>query len=225
MNLIDGGFLSGFQEFNISLNTILGAILFNVLKIAITGGIGSGKTHVCKIFESLGIPVYYADKEAKRLMNFDKSLKSSIKDLLGRSSYHNNGRLDRNYVASRIFDDKKLLKKMNALVHPAVSSDFIVWANKQKSPYVLEESAIVFEAGLEKNFDAIILVLADKELRIRRVMKRDGLDRSQVMNRIKNQDGNKIKKERADFIILNNEQDNLKDQVKEIHLKLTRLKK
>jgi len=175
-----------------------------------------------------GIPVYDADRNAKKLMNKDRSLKNQIKSLLGKDSYHRNGIINRQLVASRIFNNKELLAQMNALVHPAVRNDFESWAKAQDAPYVLEESAIIYEAGLADFFDAIILVTADKETRIQRVMERDGISRIQVQERIKNQKPDKFKKDKADFIILNDNSTGLLKQVRDVHnsiLKLSKTKK
>lgn len=198
-----------------------------MLKIGITGGIGSGKSFVAKIFEMYGIPVYYADKEAKRLMYQSQTLKSSIKDLLGNEAYHRNGRLNRPYIASKIFAEKKLLKKMNGLVHPAVKVDFLKWAERQTAPYVLEESAIIFENGLDKGFDKVILVVADKEVRIQRVMKRDKISKEQVKARMKQQFTDEKKVPLADYIIDNSggKKDGLIKQLNALHHKLLELTK
>ncbi len=192
-------------------------------KVGITGGIGSGKSFVAKLFELYGIPIYYADKEAKRLMFRDKSLKAAIKDLLGSSAYHKNGRVNRPNIASRIFADKKLLKSMNELVHPAVKRDFLNWAAEQNAPYVIEESAIIFENGLEKGFDKVILVIADQEVRIRRVMKRDKVLKEQVIARMKQQYPDEKKVPLADFVITNNGDKGLIKQVNEFHHQLLEL--
>lgn len=195
-----------------------------MLKIGITGGIGSGKSFVSDIFRVWGVPVYNADKEAKRLMNHDRDLKTALKVLLGQEAYYRNGRLNRKWVASKIFSDKALLKKMNAVVHPAVRNDFEHWAEFQQAPYVLEESAIIFEAGLEKFFDAVILVMADKNTRIQRVMKRDKMTKEEVEARIAHQSSDKVKKARADFIILNDGTKALLKQVIETHEAILKLK-
>ena len=195
-----------------------------MLKIGITGGIGSGKSFVSDIFRVWGVPVYNADKEAKRLMNHDRDLKTALKALLGQEAYYKNGRLNRKWVASKIFSDKTLLKKMNAVVHPAVRNDFEHWAELQQAPYVLEESAIIFEAGLEKFFDAVILVMADKNTRIQRVMKRDKMTKEEVKARMAHQSSDKVKKARADFIILNDGTKALLKQVIETHEAILKLK-
>lgn len=188
-----------------------------MLKIALTGGIGSGKTLVAAIFGLLGIPVYYADKEAKRLMYRNIELKTKIKTILGKKAYHSNGRPDRKYIAGRVFTDKSLLRKLEGLIHPAVQSDFRLWAERQDAPYVIEESAIIHEIKAQANFDGIILVVADKETRINRVMTRDGSSRKEVLERMSEQlpDENKIKK--SDFIINNNGDESLIRQITEIH--------
>ena len=195
-----------------------------MLKIGITGGIGSGKSFVSDIFRVWGVPVYNADKEAKRLMNHDRDLKTDLKAFLGQEAYYRNGRLNRKWVASKIFSDKALLKKMNAVVHPAVRNDFEHWAELQQAPYVLEESAIIFEAGLEKFFDAVILVMADKNTRIQRVMKRDKMTKEEVEARMAHQSSDKVKKARADFIILNDGTKALLKQVIETHEAILKLK-
>ena len=196
-----------------------------MLKIALTGGIGSGKSFVARLFETLGIPIYYADKEAKRLMSFDKALKKDLKALLGPEAYHRNGRLNRKVVARKIFSDKSLLSKINALVHPAVHNDFDLWANRQDSEYVIEEAAIIFETGAYKRFDKTILVVAEEELRLQRVMKRDKVSREQVEGRMKNQWKDSEKLKLADYCIDNNEQQSLIQQVYTIHKDILNTKK
>jgi len=188
-----------------------------MFKVGLTGGIGSGKSYIAGFFEKKGIPVYYADKEAKRLMYRNKALKKRIQVLFGKQAYHRNGRLNRAYIASIIFQDKSMLKKLNAIVHPAVGQDFVEWANNQNALYVIEESALIFEIDGQDNFDKTILVVADKEVRFKRVMKRDKSTREQVKARMDKQFSDKKKKGLADYIISNSEGDNIEDQVEKIH--------
>lgn len=194
-----------------------------ITKVAITGGIGSGKSFVATLFQGLGIPVYNADREAKRLMNSEQSLKKSIRELLGQDAYHRNGRLNRSFVAEKVFGSRSLLKALNALVHPAVRQDFERWAERQDSPYVLEESAIVFESGLAKYFKAVILVAADKALRIQRVMKRDRLSQKEVIERMKNQNPQSRNIESADYVIVNDGSKSLLQQVQKVHQEILKL--
>ena len=190
------------------------------MKVGLTGGIGSGKSFVARHFLALGIPVYFADKEAKRLMNKDTNLKQAIKDLLGTEAYHTNGWLNRAYVAKQIFENRSHLKAINGLVHPAVKEDFLLWANQQASSYVLEESAILFENGLDASFDKIIVVTAPEELRISRVIKRDSVTEKQVMARMKQQLPDKKKVALANFVINNDGESDLQKQIDSIHKSL-----
>jgi len=198
-----------------------------LLKVAITGGIGSGKSFVAKIFEVYGIPVYYADKEAKRLMYRSQELKAEIKMLLGKEAYYRNGRLNRGYIAGLVFNNKALLKKLNGLVHPAVKKDFVAWSERQKAPYVLEEAAIVFEIGSDKNFDKVILVVADKAIKVERLKRRDGSDEAAINSRMKNQWSDKKKLPLADYVVENNGPgtQSLIKQIDRIHKDLVRQKK
>jgi len=190
------------------------------LKVGLTGGIGSGKSYIAGFFEKLGIPIYFADKEAKLLMIKNKSLKADIKQLLGFDSYHQNGRPNRPIIASKVFNDKKLLKKLNALVHPAVQNDYAQWSDIQKAPYTIEESAILFEIGADNKFDKTVLVTADKETRIKRVLKRDKTPRKAIESRMKNQLSDEKKIPLADFIIVNDGTSDMAELVLEIHNKI-----
>ncbi len=188
-----------------------------MLKIALTGGMGSGKTFIGNIFAGLGIPVYNADTEAKKLMYTNRILKQKIKALLGKNAYYRNGRLDRTYVAKKIFGNSSLLKKINALVHPVVQQDFQEWANKQASKYVIEESALIFEINAQSNFDKVILVTADEEIRINRIIKRDKLSKKVIEKRLENQWPEERKIPLAHFVIENNGTRSLIRQVFKIH--------
>ncbi|MDY2587653.1 dephospho-CoA kinase [Winogradskyella aquimaris] len=184
--------------------------------IGLTGGIGSGKTTIAKWFESKGIPVYIADKEAKALMNRSKVIKRKLIALFGESAYIN-GKLNRDYIASKIFNEKSLLTKMNAIVHPKVASHFKHWLKKQNAPYVIKEAAIIFENNLEHQYDYIITVVADKELRIKRVIDRDKVNKSKVESIMNNQLSDKEKIEKSNFVIENNNLEDAKKQAQTIH--------
>ncbi len=174
-----------------------------MLKVGLTGGIGSGKTLVCSVLEKLGVAVYYADSEARRLMNSDPELVLQISGLFGNKAYEG-GNLNREFLAQRVFKDKVLLTRLNELVHPAVRMDFSRWANEQKPAfYVVEEAAILFESGSDRNMDLTVGVFAEKELRVQRVMQRDGIAREQVRMRMNSQMNEKEKMERADMVIYN----------------------
>jgi len=157
------------------------------ITVGITGGIGSGKSTICAVFKILGIPVFEADIEAKKLMITSPELKTGLIDLFGKGIYTKNGTLDRKKLAGIIFNDKLQLEKVNALVHPVVRSEFQLWAAQQKTAYVINEAAIMFETGLYKKMDFTILVSAPKEERIRRVIKRDKISAEQVKERMNKQ--------------------------------------
>jgi dephospho-CoA kinase len=184
--------------------------------IGLTGGIGSGKTTISKCFESFGIPVYVSDYEAKALMNRSKVIKRKLIQLFGESAYKK-GKLNRAYLASKIFKDKALLTKMNAIVHPKVASHFKRWLKKQEAPYVIKEAAIIFENNLERQYDYIITVVADEDLRIERVMKRDNSTLKKVKSIISNQLADAEKIDKSDFVITNNKLEPAKKQATDIH--------
>lgn len=188
-----------------------------MLKIGITGGIGSGKTTVCNLFELLNIPVYYADPRAKHLMVSDLTLISQIKKLLGKDSYNNDLSLNKPFIANIIFNNKYKLNSLNSLVHPAVKRDFNKWCEMQNSPYVLKEAALLFESGSYKDLDQNILVSAPLELRILRVMQRDNTSRDRIISRVNNQMIESEKKSLADFIINNNGKIPLIPQIYKLH--------
>jgi dephospho-CoA kinase len=194
-----------------------------MMKVGITGGIGSGKTYVCKIFETLGVPVYYSDIRAKDLMVKNGEVKNKIKSLFGGNAYHKNGRLNRAYLAEKIFSDPSLRSRLNAIVHPAVAEDGVAWFAAQKSSYALKEAAILIETGSYKDLDKIILVVSPLELRINRVAQRDKIDRDQIIKRIKSQMADEEKMKYADDIIFNDEEHDLMKQVMDIHNKYSNL--
>lgn len=159
----------------------------NVLKLAITGTIGSGKSVVSRMFGILGVPVYDCDSRAKQLMVSDKAIVKSLKRMFGEECYGEDGSLNRNYLASRIFIDRDNVKRVNALVHPVVKRDFERWALEQNSGVVAVETAILYESGMIDAIDRVLVVWADRETAVRRTMGRSGMSRSQVESRLKNQ--------------------------------------
>ncbi len=186
-----------------------------MIKVGLTGGIGSGKTTISKMFKEIGVPVYIADDAGKELMDTSAKIREKIVQLLGESSYSGN-KPNRPFIASKVFKDKALLEQLNAIIHPAVASHFKNWLSKQSSVYIIYEAAILFEKGSHKNFDFSILVTAPKETRIQRVLKRDNTSREQIEARMNNQWSDEKKIELADFVIKNEEIEESKKQV--IHL-------
>lgn len=190
--------------------------------IGLTGGIGSGKTTVAKLFEELGAPVYNSDLKAKKLMQESKEIRNAIVDLLGEESYALE-KLNKKYIADKVFGDKELLQKLNAIVHPAVRKDFISWVKKKKTPYVIQEAAILFENNSYKIFDKVILVKAPKEARLERILARDNISREEILARMENQWHDSKKIPLADYIIENTDLEETKLQVEKIHHQLTKL--
>jgi len=195
-----------------------------MLKIGITGGIGVGKSTVSQLFKALGVPVYNSDERAKWLMNHDHDLKVKIKKLLGDNAYKNNEEVNREVIATKVFNDEALLNQLNELVHPAVKKDYLDWSTSiLNNKYSLKESALLFETGMYKELDKNILVVAPLHLRIERVMKRDGISQVLVEQRIKNQLPEEEKIPLADFIIYNDESTSLIEQVLTIHQEISQL--
>jgi len=186
--------------------------------VGLTGGIGSGKSTVAELFEALGVPVYSSDKEAKKLM-IRKKIRKQISSLLGEKAYLD-GELNRQFIAAKVFNNTTLLGELNAIVHPAVKNHFIVWKNKQNYPYVIQETAILFENGLEGRFDNIILVTAPEKVRINRVTNRDKVTVEEVQARIANQWSDEEKSKKSDFIINNIDLTETTKKVHEIHNQL-----
>ncbi len=171
------------------------------------------------MFAELGVPVYFADDEAKALMNGSKEIRSKIIELLGEQAYSDT-RLNREYVASRVFMDSKLLQALNAIVHPEVERHFAGWVQTQNSPYVIQENPLLFEKGRLKDYYAVIVVTAPLDLRIERVMARDGISREQVLARVRNQMDDAIKVEKATFVINNTDLHACRERVMAIHREL-----
>jgi len=188
------------------------------LKIGITGGIGSGKTFICRLFESLGIPVYNADEEAKRLMNTDIRIKEKLIAQFGEATYKD-GLLDRAFLANMVFSDKDKLELLNGIVHPIVIQEAKDWAERQTTRYSLKEAALLFESGSYKELDYTILVTAPIDIRIQRVIERDGTTEQQVRERMNKQLSDEEKLQLADFVIVNDGITPLLPQVWTLHQK------
>lgn len=189
-----------------------------MLKVGITGGIGSGKSTVCRLFALMGIPVYDADSRAKALMTTNASLVKSVKKYFGAEVYDNDGNLNRKLLGSIVFNDKKKLNLLNSLVHPVVQKDHEQWHRKQKNcPFTIKEAALLFESGSYKKLDLIITITAPLPLRIERAMKRDHATRKEVMARLKKQWTDAQRKKAADFIISNDERDSLIQKVEVLY--------
>ncbi len=193
-----------------------------MLKVGLTGGIGSGKSTVARIFEVLGIPVFYADDETKKLMNEDDVLKKKIMEGFGEKSYVN-GELNRAFISSIVFNNQQKLALLNSITHPAIIRHTEDWMKKQTSAYAIKEAALIFESGSDKHLDKVICVYAPEELRIARVMKRDGISREEVLKRISRQMNEDEKMKRCDFVLMNDEQQLLLPQVMKLHDQLLQL--
>lgn len=188
------------------------------LQIGITGGIGSGKSLVCHIFNLLGVPVYDADSRAKSLMTTDGILVSQIKKEFGTLSFRADGSVNREYLAEHVFSDPEKLKKLNRLVHPRVAEDYAQWVKEQHHVYVLKEAALLFEAKSNAALDKVIVVSAPEALRIKRVLLRDKhRTEEQVKDIIRNQLTEEEKLKQADYIIINDETRALIPQVLQLH--------
>lgn len=189
-------------------------------KVGITGGIGSGKSTVCAILAEFGVAVYDSDSRAKRLMNEDNTLRERLVERFGSEVYCAEG-LNRIYLAERVFGNPEELKALNAIVHPAVMDDFDRWALEQEGSYVVLESAILFEASLDRRVDVSVAVMAPEELRIERAMQRDGAQREQIVARMNNQISDQERVERAKYTIVNIDIDNLRSDVEQLHRRLS----
>ncbi|MCW3464293.1 dephospho-CoA kinase [Chitinophaga nivalis] len=194
-----------------------------MLKIGITGGIGSGKSTVSKIFELLGVPVYYADDRAKDILVRDAVLAAQVKEHFGAAVYDEQGALNRKYLGNIVFNDKAKLDLLNSLVHPATIRDSEQWAQQQQAPYVLKEAALLFETESFHYLDKIIGVSAPQPLRIHRVMKRDNVSRNDVLARMYKQLDEVIKMRLCDYVIHNDEQQMVIPQVLALHNTLLQL--
>jgi len=186
------------------------------MKLGITGGIGSGKTSVCRVFNVLGIPVFSADPEASKIIENDKRIKAELNKIAGRNLYEKKT-LDRKTLALLIFNNPALLAKVNSLVHPVVFDNFTKWAAIQNAPYVIMEAAILFESGAAILVDRVATVVAPVEERISRVTRRNRLTREEVLDRIKNQMNDEMRIRMSDYVIQNSENDMIIPAILSIH--------
>jgi len=195
-----------------------------MIKVGVTGSIGSGKSVVCKIFECLGVPVFRADDEGRRLLREDMAIQKKVMDLFG-DTVIINGHLDRKKIASIVFNDPEKLSSLNSIIHPAVRNSFANWVDSQSSKLIIEEVAILFESGANKGLDKVIVVTSDEKDRIKRAMKRDNISEDEVRQRMSRQWSQEEKASKADFVITNEHTDMLIPQVislyKELSLKNT----
>ena len=187
-----------------------------ILKVGITGGIGSGKSTVAKVFNVLGIPIYYADDAAKKLMNDDESIRIQLQQLFGKETYLD-GKLNRKYLSGLVFNNEAKLAQLNAIVHPATLKDADKWMQQQTTRYAIKEAALIFESGAQAQLDCVIGVFAPAPIRIQRVMKRDGITKEEVKARMEKQLDESIKMRLCDYVITNDEQDLVIPQVVKIH--------
>lgn len=192
-----------------------------MLKVGLTGGIGSGKSTIARVFKiAYDIPIFEADKEAKHIMNTNQKLMAEIKEAFGEESYAENNQLNTQHLAKVVFNNPTELAILNNLVHTKVREAFVKWTTLQNSPYVIQEAAILIESGAFKLMNKIITVNAPQELRIQRIIKRDKMTTEQVLQRMSKQLNDAERNKHADFIITNNDEINIINQIHAIHTKL-----
>lgn len=184
--------------------------------IGLTGGIGSGKSTVAAIFRTLGVPVYEADAASKEIIDTDKQLQQKLQKLLG-DEVVKQGRIDRPYMARKIFNNDELLQQANALIHPAVGEHFKEWYGQQKAPYIIREAAILYESGTHKDCAKVVVVTAPEQMRIDRVVKRSKTTEEEVRQRMAKQWPEEEKVKRADYVVNNDHSDSVVKQVLKIH--------
>jgi dephospho-CoA kinase len=190
-----------------------------MIKLGLTGGIGSGKSTVAKVFQEMGIPVYYADDEAKKFLAYEE-VKKRLQVLFGAQVVNALGAIDKPVLASIVFTDEKELAKLNALIHPLLENDFQEWVLKQNTSFIVKEAAILFEAGFDKSVDKILTISAPLEQRIARVIKRDGVSRQQVLDRISKQWSDQQREAKSDFVIRNANEDMILAKILDIYSQL-----
>jgi dephospho-CoA kinase len=194
-----------------------------MLKVGLSGGIGCGKTTVSKVFQTLGIPVFYADNTVKKLYDTDKSLQQAMLKIFGQAIYKGE-QLQPKVLATLIFNDDRLLRQVNELTHPLVLTAFTGWAQEQKAPYVLHEAAILFECGMAGEMDINISISAPEDVRLARVMQRDGYSDEQIRQRMSKQWCDEKRNAKADYVIINDNKEALLPQIIAIHEKIINIK-
>lgn len=187
------------------------------LIVGITGGIGSGKTTAASVFEKLGVPIYIADEKARQLTASNDDILAYIKHTYGDAMFDDTGGLKRKALGEEVFGDKDKLNQLNKVIHPIVAADFKQWSAAQSSPYVLKEAAVLFESGTYTDCDYVVLVVAPRETRIQRVIKRSGLSREDIESRMHHQWSDEDKMALSDFVIYNDDEHDLIPQIYEIH--------
>jgi len=193
-----------------------------MLKVGLTGGIGSGKTTIAEVFKQMGIAVYSSDDRAKSIMVNDVALRLEITNTFGTESYSNN-QLNRAYIARKVFSNSVELAKLNAIVHPALKKDFVLWCSNQKGLYILKEAAILFESNAHVGLGKVILVSAAKEIKLTRILNRDSSTREEILLRMDKQWSDEKKRILSDFEIVNDEDESVINQILEIHKSLSLL--
>ena len=187
-----------------------------MIVVGLTGGIGSGKSTIAAMFHELGVPVYNSDERAKHLMNTSKKIKKELVELLGKKAYLDD-KINRTYIAKKVFNDADMLEKLNKIVHPVVRKDFIKWTKKQNAPYVIQETALLFENNAQELYDSVILVTAPKKIRIERVLSRDGSTKEQIIARMNNQLDDETNLESTNFVIENIDLKSTALKVQDVH--------
>ena len=193
-----------------------------MLKVGLTGGIGSGKTTIAEVFKQMGVAVYSSDDRAKSIMVNDVALRLEITNTFGTESYSNN-QLNRAYIARKVFSNSVELAKLNAIVHPALKKDFVLWCSNQKGLYILKEAAILFESNAHVGLGKVILVSAAKEIKLTRILNRDSSTREEILLRMDKQWSDEKKRVLSDFEIVNDEDESVINQILEIHKSLSLL--
>lgn len=195
-----------------------------MIKIGLTGGIGSGKTTVSRVLELLDVPVYSADERGRWISDHDPAVIRQTKTVFGDQAYAADGTMNREYIAEKVFSDRELLQRLNGIVHPAIRRDYRLWLESHpEAPYTVMESAILFESGFDREVDRVVVVTAPEEVRLARTMHRDGADEKAVRARIAAQMDESQRVQKADFVLNANETELLIPQIMELHQKINLL--